>query len=654
MPRRIPVELDLNASPYLAEARKVEALTRQVDGEMNKLDRAVNAVDRDMAELAASTALAKRQVDDLGDKARGTAGELKLLDTRIAATKARVHELGLEFARTGDEVDGRALGRERGLLAKLQKLRQEMGVELAQSGGMFASGLSGAVDGLGPQMKAILIGSLVASVVAVAPGLLAILGGVLSGAVGTGFMAAGILSASKDEGVRAAAAKAGHNVAEEFFGSAAFVEPTKRAIGILEKAFHDLNVGGSLGQLAPTVDIIATGFADFARYAAPGVNAALSRMVPFANAAASGMAGLGAATGKFFDDISKHEGAVEGLAAGFAFLNGFIVVTGETINKAQELFHVWLTSQRDFFGAMRAAAGAVGLDKLAGQLGHVEERYRALLEAGKPIPPGIAAIGTATESMGEKAKLADAATGGLAAALDDLHRGFLDWMGAEIGAEQALDDLAEKFRGGAGALDVHTQKGRDNLKLLQDLARAAKDAAEAKYAETSSVAEAEAVYAGYRAQLELTLQGLGYTKQRAHELADEWLGLSKLPPITLRVKIQVVGTGAAKYLLEGATADLLGGQHRAAGGPLIPGHPYVFGENGPEIGVFGQPGQMYSNPQSQQMAQQWAGGGAPSAPQRIDLAVTVQDTSGRTLRKLLIDDALNRAKRNDVVAAAYP
>lgn len=40
---------------------------------------------------------------------------------------------------------------------------------------------------------------------------------------------------------------------------------------------------------------------------------------------------------------------------------------------------------------------------------------------------------------------------------------------------------------------------------------------------------------------------------------------------------------------------------RASGGPLEPGVPYRFGEQGAEIGVFGVPGQMLSNPQAERL-----------------------------------------------------
>jgi hypothetical protein len=73
----------------------------------------------------------------------------------------------------------------------------------------------------------------------------------------------------------------------------------------------------------------------------------------------------------------------------------------------------------------------------------------------------------------------------------------------------------------------------------------------------------------------------------------------------------------------------------------------------------GQYGYVSPSVQSYQAAQ--SSGGWQAAPSqmgggggRVDLNVIVKDTSGRTLRKELITDALNRNQPNNVVAAAYP
>jgi hypothetical protein len=570
------LHLDVVTTAESAGLTKAAHDVKDLKGESDKLGKSFDHTTDDSKELS-------RELERQADRIKGLRAEYQ-------HTSEKIRDFNVPFVggQNSDGNNGKGFG-------SLVLAASEAGVK---AGGAFSSSMSSALDGLGPTVKPIVIGSLVAAVAAVSPGLFAMVGGVLAGGLGTAGMAAGILSASQDASVRAAAAQAGHRIADEFFSSDAFVKPTRKAIAIVEGAFHDINVGGSLAQLAPTVETIATGLADFGRNVMPGVNAALSRMGPFANATAEGFAGLGKAVGGFFDTVTRNEGAVEGLALAFQFVNGNIVVLGETIRVAEVLFHSWLSSQRDAFGAMRAAADFFGLDRLAGQLGHVEERYRDLLEAGKEIPRDAGAIGDGIESMGEKADLAAVATGRLDFALDTLHQGFLTWMGAEINVEQALDDLAEKFRGGAGALDVHTEKGRANLNLLQDVARDALAAAQAKYAETSSVTQAEGVYEGYRVQLEKTLVTLGYTKAKAHELAQEWLGIDALPNITKTITLNVKTKGGAQYLLSGATADLLGGLgFRAAGGPVYPGGTYVVGERGPEILQMGsgQRGTVYPN-----------------------------------------------------------
>jgi hypothetical protein len=62
----------------------------------------------------------------------------------------------------------------------------------------------------------------------------------------------------------------------------------------------------------------------------------------------------------------------------------------------------------------------------------------------------------------------------------------LDLLDATIKEKQALADLNEKFKSGKDAIDLNTQSGRDNMKLVEDTIKGAADLAQATFNQTGS------------------------------------------------------------------------------------------------------------------------------------------------------------------------
>ena len=123
------------------------------------------------------------------------------------------------------------------------------------------------------------------------------------------------------------------------------------------------------------------------------------------------------------------------------------------------------------------------------------------------------------------------------------------------------------------------------------------------------------VVAAYEAQagvVEEVNEGMGRTANDLDVMQTAITGLSSATSLlaaTMASGSEDVESGFAS-LLRGLTAiQAVAGiiqtirniQGRADGGELRPGVPYLFGENGPEIGVFGRPGQMFSNEASGKM-----------------------------------------------------
>jgi hypothetical protein len=649
MARRVPVELELLAGQYLAQARLVEQRTAAMDREMGQLDRSIDAVDRDMAELAAASTVAAGRVDNLGDQARQSATAMSALDARIKATKMSVRELGMEFARTGEAIDGRAYARETSLLARLEKLKKSLeGMLPGDSGETAVDVSSGGIKGLGRMSASnpIAIGAIGGAVTAVAlglPTLGAMIAGIVAGGVGTGGVIGGVAMAARDPHLRDAAADFGNTIADEFFsGGGPFVKPAIKALEILESGFKRLDLGDSFAKVAPEVEIIAHGLDNMVRNIMPGLNKAFDRMDPFANAASEGMAELGSAVGDMIDSVTESEGAVMGLEAAFNLVNNTIVAFGGLVQ--------WLSNGFERFVNVLMA---IGVATAANPFAPDDVRQAALFMVNELRDLNIhgrdwvntAGDGThAIESFGEAATRATIETTIFNDAISATYSMFLDFQGSAVSAERAIDDLADALLENGLNFDIDTRAGQDNVDALLRVAKTAEDATRKKLTETQSIEEANAVYDEYRQKLFDAAIQAGATAEMAQELVDKWLAMGQLQDITKSFTIYETKIRA----VYGPDPNVTWGggfQEFADGGT-------VLGPRGEPQLIVAHGGEKVAN-SAQQAAQQWGGSTTWGGSDRT-ITVIVKDTSGRTLKSELITDALNRNIPEATVRAAYP
>lgn len=678
MARRISVFLELAAAGYLAEAKAIQARTKQADDQIKALGRQVDATGHDMDQLAAQAAIAKRQVDDLGDEARGTATELKLLDksaagvkvevagvtgrtaefeqktheaaaalklleARIISTKALVHDLGVEFAATGDKATGKELGSQRSLLGRMNRLRDELVASMqvvpeaaaagVKAGSSFASSFGGILDGAGSPIKAGLIAGVLLAAAEVAPGLGAMLAGGITGAAGTGAIAAGIFSASKDEKVRHAAQAFGSSISAEFFaGGGAFVQPTIAALDLLQAKFQSLKLGDALAKAAPTVTTIAQGLGNLATNIMPGFNTAMDRLGPFANAAAEGFGELGSALGSFLDDVSASPGAVMGLEAAFKLVNGTIVILGNGIHWLSDVFAGFVQSQIAIYGAIENAARGLGLDDVADKAAKVKAAFEDIRDTAPPTIDALDGVGRTTMKVAESAQSAAWSTGELSAAWDEMNGKAMTADEALVSAYHAADEVGRAFREGGKSIDGATQAASENRLSLEHAAAAAAKAAEGYYKLTGDTAGANAMMDRFQAEAEGATGATGKQKDAVHRLADELFKLPNYVP----VKIDVVTFYSTVGRVAAAAAKVIGGFGRAEGGPVGPGS-YLVGEKQPEILTLGagQYGHVYPSVGAWQAGSQggWqassmsSGGGG-----RMQLELTISPAAGSDAR----------------------
>jgi hypothetical protein len=347
-----------------------------------------------------------------------------------------------------------------------------------------------------------------------------------------------------------------------------------------------MHLGDAFEKMSPHVLALAKGLGDMGRNIMPGLNKAFDQAGPFIDAMAEGLRETGAALGTFFADVSASKGAVDGLEFTFQVLNGTLIMSGKLIRFLSDQYHRWL-------GLMAVLTGLI--EDIPALPANVRQGWSELNNAledtlirVRRVPNAIDSAGGSVHSFGEAADLATRATGALSGALTVAHSKFLDFQGAEISAEEALDRLRDALKESGGSLNVHTEKGRAAREALLRVAEASAIAAQKKFDEIGSVEQAQKVYERYRDDLIKTLVGANKTRKEAERLADAWLGV---PPV---VKTKVITTYIDQYkTMPGEHSGPRIGEARAAGGPVLPGVPYRINERGMETVTFPASGQVH-------------------------------------------------------------
>lgn len=563
----------------------------------------VDGDDRGAVKVTKGLDDAAKASDNLGDSFKNTGKEAKSLNAQIDTSRKRVAELRKELVAAGNDRGIRkALRGEESWLRELTKIQSSggsMSVPSPSAGRMTGPAVLGVVGGLAPFI----------------PVLGATIAGAVAGTIGTGGIAGGIAMAAKNEHVRAAARGFGASISDEFFsGGAQFTKPIAASLDILSRAFREMNLPETFGKMAPLVTVIATGFADLGRNVMPGLNKAFDRMGPFAEVAARGLGNTGKALGTFLDDVTSSEGTLKGLENFFITVNGLIVITGKTLNVLSDAFDFGTKQMAGFTSQLQALANATGNRALMVFFKNVNEGMHQLAfgtsfamdrviakGAEFQVALGSSAMRGAIDNLRIGLGEAIGPANELASAIGRTRNQMLDLASAEINAEEAIDQFTAGVKEHGRSLDDDTEAGRENLRNIIEIARGAQEAAHQKFIETQSVEAARAKYDEYRAKLIQTAIDLGYTRKQAEDLANQFMGLSKLPPAVLKVIIDgaiTAGGQAALRALDKArnaagavfSASVTNGgrgpQERALGGPVLAGVPYTINERGRETVTF--------------------------------------------------------------------
>jgi hypothetical protein len=586
---------------------------------------------------------AGKSSDKLEESLHEQTAEIKKLQAEYARTKKSVSDLTVEWLdadRENDQIVRRELRRERSRLAELQRAAKEFestfkikfGNDLTtftrageNAGNAFINAFGDVFSGgLGAIKMPALVGAIGGLATAVLPGLGALIGGGITGALGTGAMAAGILSAIHNAEVKSAAKQFGDDLMGEFFsGGATFAGPIVAGLDILRQGVRDLGIADLLAPLAPTVITIAHGIADFVNNLKDnGLSATLGRMEGFAHIAAEGLASAGDALGFFFDQVSKDKGSMDGLRAFFAILNGTVRIAAVGINFLEEVFHRF---------SVTLAGVATFANKLS--FGHLDQFQRAAENI----------LGTTTEVSGQMVFLADSthevkrrldeqadAMQRLGEEAESTRRALDDFLGNQLSAaeanlavEQGYFRLKEAIAENGRTLDVHTEKGLANRQAILDQIGVLERQRQATIEATGDMKGANDEFDRGLDRLKRMATAAGITGEALDSLVGDYY---------LRVHLDVIANAAQQIFNQlGQLVNNVFG-HRAAGGKVRAGEGYIVGERQAELFVPESDGYVF--PEVRNGGPGGAVGGGNARPVIINLPPGASDEDQRLIERL--------------------
>lgn len=598
---------------------------------------AVHGVRAETDKLSDSLKEGTKESGKFGDGLKDVAKDARTLDQELQDLYAERRKIIQQYDETADKSHLKERARVNSQINAIKRMKKELTEGVKDSGGALSK-LGDALGGLGTMPKVAIALSPVIGVLATEVG--AMLSGVLAGStVGIG-MAAGIASATRDAGVRSAARHLGDEVSKEFFsGGAVFVDPVIDSLGILEQGFKDMNIGTAFAKAAPDVETLADGIARLGKNFMPGFNRAMDHSGELTRAFADGLADTGEALGDALGDMAESKGAVGGLTAAFDLLNGAIGGIGSTLATLGDWFHyatagqAWLTGYLEDIPLIGDVFGFdVANDEMERLSGTGEGVVDTLHVFNKETAQSRIAADLAAKGITDFADSAGYAAGEvikLDSAAARMHNNFLKWADVEVNAEEAIDNLTASLKENGLTLDAGTEKGRSNIRALEDIAKTSAVAAQATYDETGSLQFAQMTYDSYRKQLVKTLIAAGETRKEAERLASAWLGIPGHVSTVIEttyVTRKLTGEEFREEQMAGARHR----QRRAGGGPVRAGVPYTVGESGWETFVPDSNGRIV--PHGQSMAMAGASGAIGARP--IEIRVDGNTAMAALMREL--------------------
>ncbi len=612
-----------------------------------EFDRAARAVDNLGDQLTQAEIDAVRLEDAMDDTAReaarlraevnrlGSSAPQQLRDDLLAAERAAV-QARIAFQRADAEVDQleNSLGDAR---REAERLRREMDRLDADAGSgrrRLQRSLIGqrdewrnagreAVQAFGGGFSALPIEIKAAAGVAAA-GVAAMLGGAIGGAitagVGGGVMAVAIKKAMVESNVAQQAwrdnlAPMRKEITELALG---YEDELVRSAFVFGEAWDRVSddVGSAFRKMEAYVEPLADGLAELGvnAFGGDGFSDLIEAAGPVLDELARSLPMVGTALNDMFQSIADGEGNVKGMRALMLLLAGSLRFAGEAIEFLSDGFDLGTRAAEKFFTI------ASKIPVIGGLFDDAAESWKSFNDPAQGYVKAMESAGPAGEEAAEgiyqTAEAAKEASREAKKLNDELNE-FIDQAlaasGASIAYERAIDDLSDSFKENGRSIDITAEAGRKNVEAVNEAIDAAQrkmqsdiEAAGGEKASKEAIDAATAAYRNKIGEIERNLRALGLNQQQIDALLGKYKNFAALPNITKTVTLKVgtqISAGAASM-----AAAMAGVQPRASGGPILPGQPYLVGEDGPELIVPERAGMVVN---AAGTARMMGGGGTP-------------------------------------------
>lgn len=588
--------------------------------EFNKAQRDAASLDRQLLETAAAAkVLAKELSNNPADKTlkaqldatRKTAAELKSLRSdiigdseRAASDAARIADSSAkEFSRLTSSA---AKDAEK-LASKAKKEFEDLVKDVTQSAPKLGELFSGGPGGFLTSGPGAAIGGPTAIVGTAAAGGLAAVG---AGAAVAGAGVAGAALGDPEEFAAHWKPVVADLKAEFLDATRVFQGPGLEAIDSIDAAVKNLDLKGQFAAAVPYVHPLVEGAEEAAGYILDGVKHLTEDAGPAIATFSKDLPEIGKSIGEALDHIgSQAQGGADGLhALDSAIVDvvagvGYFVAGAEAVTGAVKDAS---DSTRGFFdnipGWVQVAIPPLALykklfDAVTSGSDDNAAHFGTTLQGVSAGADGV--IGKMDDFGkvgGDALYTIDQRASDAAAALDRMNQAFdksvsdaLGLSNANIGAAQSFADLVSEFKKGADALDINTQKGRDNEALINStidtLERQREAAIAAGHGSADATAAANAAYNSQLTKLQQIIDKANGGKSAVDAFINSFR--NKDFTITQHVKIVQTGSVSGAGVVSGGVPHVAGTgfarggiRHAAAGlivGPSNPG-TVLFGE----------------------------------------------------------------------------
>ncbi|MFG3418748.1 hypothetical protein [Micromonospora sp. NPDC048063] len=460
------------------------------------------------------------KADEADEQLREAADGADKLSTEIAKTEKAIKKLSAEFDKTGDRGLFKQLGKQQRELGVMLKLREQLDAspmvdvdkideDVDRSTGRLASRLVDSVSRSGAKVSAKVAGILGDSVSSLPPhaqaGIAAALVGgatvaapLIGGVVASGLLAGvggagigvGVAAALQDPAVAEAVSGVGERLKDRLASAIGddFAAPTVQSVQRLEKAAGSLigRTQDELAELAPVLLDVADGAAEMAERMGPGLEDALKASAPILRALGRELPELGGDISDFFTSVSEgKDGAVLALVTALDLLGATIRINGAIIEGAAHSYEMLVGGLKEVSSWGQLLTNDIPV--LGDAFDWTTEKLGGLMADAGLMGGKSRDLTDETTDLALAQERAAKAAAEHADKLDELAGAGQNVRLATLDFKDGLAELSESVERNGTSLNENSEKGRNNLRVVESLISAADRAGQA--AEKRAIAE---------------------------------------------------------------------------------------------------------------------------------------------------------------------